>query len=140
MINSSRDATLFNLEMQSHWACYICIRAAGFLENSIKELFSSYIRGKANENVANFAIRQLDSINNPKTKKFIEVANCFSKEWAADIQNFSDSNGYGYAIDAIMTNRHQIAHGKDSSITVTRLQDYLDRSVKLLEYIETVCK
>jgi len=43
------------------------------------------------------------------------------------------------AIDSIMNNRNQIAHGKNQSISVAQVQDYLNRSVKAVEFIENQC-
>jgi hypothetical protein len=44
------------------------------------------------------------------------------------------------AIDSIMANRHAIAHGRDSGITVVRVVSYLDKCVEIIEFIEAQCK
>jgi len=43
------------------------------------------------------------------------------------------------AIDAIMANRHLIAHGKDSGISLVRVEQYLKKSIEVVEFIETQC-
>ncbi len=49
-------------------------------------------------------------------------------------------NGPKEAIDSIMANRHRIAHGRDSGITVARVREYLDKSVEVVEFIEAQCQ
>jgi hypothetical protein len=48
-------------------------------------------------------------------------------------------NGRKDAIDSIMNNRHLIAHGKDSGITVARVNDYLRKCIEVIEFIEAQC-
>jgi hypothetical protein len=43
------------------------------------------------------------------------------------------------AIDSIMANRHQIAHGKDVGITVARVKEYLEKVVEIVDFIEVQC-
>jgi len=35
-----------------------------------------------------------------------------------------------------MNNRHQIAHGKSSGITIARVRSYLDKAEEVLNFIE----
>jgi hypothetical protein len=44
------------------------------------------------------------------------------------------------AIDAIMSNRHLVAHGKDSGISLARVSVYLRKSVEVIEFIEKQCQ
>lgn len=127
------------LELRAHWARYICVLASGFLENSLKELYSHYARSSSAPAIGNYVELQLDRIQNPKSSGFIETAQSFNKQWASDLNSFLDEDGRREAIDAIMANRHQIAHGKDSGITLARVSDYLAKSVRTIEFIENQC-
>ena len=42
-------------EILSHWAKYLCVLSAGFLENSISELYISFTKGAASEPIVNYA-------------------------------------------------------------------------------------
>ena len=63
----------------------------------------------------------------------------FNKDWEEDLRNCLESDGKKEAIDAIMANRHQIAHGKDSGITLVRVKEYLEKCVMVVEFIEMQC-
>jgi len=89
--------------------------------------------------VGDYVESQLERVQNPKASRFVETAQAFNNRWANDLTIFLEEDGRKEAIDAIMANRHQIAHGKDSGITLARVSDYLAKSVRVIEFIETQC-
>jgi hypothetical protein len=54
--------------------------------------------------------------------------------------NWGGTDGRRDAINSIIANRHQIAHGETSRITLLRLKDYFSKAVQVLEFIEDQCK
>jgi len=136
LVKKSSAATAADIELQAHWARYACVLAAGLLENAIVDLYSDFVGRNAQKPVAHYATVQIAKIQNPKTNRFAEVARSFKSSWADDLEKFVEQNGRKEAIDAIMANRHQIAHGKDSNITVAGVSAYLDKSEEVLEFIE----
>jgi hypothetical protein len=128
-----------DFELQSHWAKYLCVLSAGFLENAISEVYIDFVRNKAHQPVANYASSMLSNIRNPKTAKFIEVAYAFKKSWGDELDDFVKENGRAEAVNSIMHNRHLIAHGKNSNVTVVRLQNWFETSVEVIVFIENQC-
>lgn len=126
-------------QLQAHWARYLCVLAAGFLENALFDVYSRYAKRCANEQVANYVEAALARLQNPKADKFLDTARAFDRSWEEGLRAFIEDNGRKDAIDAIMANRHQIAHGKDSGISLVRVQQYLERSIEVVEYIEDQC-
>lgn len=139
LIGQANELPLDQLELRSHWARYICVLSSGFLENALREIYSRYARSCSTPAVANYVEARLDWVQNPKASRFIETAQAFNKQWAVDLEAYLGQAGRKEAIDAIMANRHQIAHGKDSGITLVRIKDYLDKSVGVVEFIEDQC-
>ena len=129
-----------DMEMRAHWAKYLCVLAAGFLEIALIEVYSYYCNKGANKAVASFARRNLERIQNPKSSRFVEITAFFSKEWGDNLRQFVDDKGRKEAIDSIMTNRHMIAHGKRSDITLVRAKEYLIKSIEVVEFIEAQCR
>lgn len=140
LIAKTQSATGGDVEMQSHWAKYLCVLVAGFLENALAELYGDYCKRSASPAVANFAARSLTRIRNPKTNTFIEVCGGFDKAWAESLEVFIEDDGRREAINSIMANRHLIAHGKDSGITVARVNEYFGKALTVLDFIEEQCK
>lgn len=129
-----------DIEMQSHWAKYMCVLCAGFLENAVTEIYGDFVKGASSQPVANFAEYILSKTQNPKASKFVEISAKFKKNWGDSLETFLDDNGRKEAINAIMTNRHLIAHGKTSYITIVQVKDYLKKSVEVIEFIENQCR
>lgn len=139
LINQARSFDGDQLELQSHWARYLCVLVAGFLENAISEVYSSYVQKCSNEQVANYVEAVLGRIQNPKSQKFLETARSFNRDWELSLNDYIEQNGRKDAIDSVMTNRHLIAHGKDSGITLARLDQYFKKGVEVIDYIEGQC-
>jgi hypothetical protein len=135
-----KDATGDDVEMQSHWAKYLCVLCAGFIENAIKEIYGDFVKGAASTPVANYSIKTLSRIQNPQTTKFIETARAFKSNWADELEAFVAEDGRKDATDSIMSNRHNIAHGKDSGVSIVRMKEWYKKSVEVLEYLETQCR
>ena len=127
------------IEIISHWAKYLCVLCAGFLENALTEVYVDFCSKTASPNVTSYARASLSRINNPNTETFYQVTNSFSKPWGDNLIIFVEENGRKEAINAIMSNRHKIAHGKNSDITLVRLRDYFKKAVDVVDFIEQQC-
>lgn len=140
LIDSTRESCGDNLELQGHWGKYVCILAAGFLENAISQVYIPLVTSSSSPSVSNFTQRILEKIQNPKSHRFIETARSFKKEWGDDLENFLNTeDDLKDAIDSIMRNRHLIAHGKNTSVSVVKVKEQLEKCVFIIEYIEKQC-
>ncbi len=139
LLNSTRKNSNNDLELQAHWAKYICVLCAGFLEFAIAQLYSDVAKQSAPVFIHNHVTHYLFKIQNPKATKFVEVAKSFKPEWGEALQQFVEDGGRSEAIGNIMKNRHLIAHGKDSQITISKITDYLNKSIEVLDFIELQC-
>jgi hypothetical protein len=92
-----------DFEMRSHWAKYLCVLSAGFLENAISEVYGDFVRGAASKPVADYAMSTLSRIQNPKTSRFIEIARQFKTSWADALETYVDSGG---------RRSHKLDHGE----------------------------
>ena len=128
-----------DIEIISHWAKYLCVLSAGFLENSLIEVYVHFSTSASSPHVASFTRTALSHIQNPNSSRFVETANSFNKTWGENLEIFLDDKGRREAINAIMANRHKIAHGKNSDISFHRLRDYLGKAIEVIEFIETQC-
>lgn len=130
-----------NIEMQSHWAKYICILSAGVIENALREFYTDYAVKQVSEPVGRYVSSTISPIKNPKIQKFLEIASAFQQAWRDELEIYANLEGRGDAINSIMTNRHQVAHGKShiSNITLAQLKEYLAKAVEVLEFIDQQC-
>lgn len=141
LINRTSDATQ-DINLQGHWGRYLCIMAAGFLEYSLQAIYSDFAYGASNPYVASFVEKQLQkSISNPKSEIFLQTAGAFNPQWREELEEFFETDQVRLkgAIDSIMSARNSIAHGGPQGISVASVRNYLECSVKVLEFIEGQC-
>lgn len=134
------DPSTKALEMQAHWARYICVLTSGFVENIVRDLYGQYVtKGSYSPAVIRYAKKQLDGVQNPRSSRLIEIAAAFDPAWGRELNAFLALDYRDEALNSIMSNRHLIAHGRSSHITVASVSAYLSKIVEVAEYIEGQC-
>lgn len=139
LFDKTEAAAAGDLELQGHWGRYLCVLVAGFLENAISEIYVEFSQQNASQPVANALSERILRINNPKAQRFVETAAAFKSAWGRELEEFLEQDGRKDAIDSIMNNRHLITHGRNASISVARVQAYLQKSVEVIEFLEAQC-
>ena len=134
------DSSTKALEMQGHWARYICVLTSGYVENAVREIYGQYVRKNSySQAVIRYTTKQLESIQNPRPEKLIKTAASFDPTWGRDLEAHLAQNFRGEALNSIMSNRHLIAHGRSSNITVGQVNLYLGKAVEVAEFMEVQC-
>jgi hypothetical protein len=127
-----------DLELQSHWARYLCILVSGYLETSVRAIYGEYTSKRADENVANYVSSRLGSFQSPKMGNILELTRAFSRQWAEELENATEGE-LKESVDSIVANRHNIAHGRDVGISYVTIREYYQNAVKVVELIEDQC-
>jgi len=139
LFDKASSFSTVDLEALSHWGKYLCVLSAGFIENGVKEIYSKFVSASANPYITNYVNQSLSKLRNPKTGNILELTGSFNKVWRDSLEEYMNDEGRREAIDSIMTNRHKIAHGKNSDITIRRVNDYFKKAIQVIEYIESNC-
>jgi len=125
-------------ELLAHWAKYLCVLVSGFIENSVRTLLSKYAMNKASPIVANFVESKLKGVRNLNDEKLVQLLGSFSSEWKDTfIQKRTETQKA--AIDSVVANRHQIAHGRFVGLTLSRMKQYYDEVVQAIVLIDEQC-
>lgn len=125
-------------EIQSHWARYLCIRVSGFLEISIRSIYSQYTKDKAAPFVVNYVESQLKIFQNPNMEKVLKITRYFNPSWAERLDKITEGE-IKDAIVSIVAQRNQIAHGVNAGITYSKIKTYYQNAIQLVELIERQC-
>lgn len=132
----SRVSTISqDLELQAHWARYLCVLTSGFLEESVRILLSEYVQKKANATVSRYVTAQLSGFQNPKAGKILELLRGFDPVWAESVEQFMGDERKD-AVDSIVNNRHQIAHGQSVGISYVTIKKYYEKAAEVVDFIE----
>ncbi|MCA9076038.1 MAG: hypothetical protein KDA93_13505 [Planctomycetaceae bacterium] len=122
-------------ELLAHWARYLCVLASGFIEASVRTIVAEYATKRASPEIAHFIGKSLKSFSNAKMSKIYEVASQFGNDFGDKLIQSMDEE-YEAAVDSIVSNRHQIAHGRNVGIGLVTIQQYYKSAVKAVEVIE----
>jgi RiboL-PSP-HEPN len=125
-------------EIRSHWARYLCIRVSGFLEVSVRSIYSQYAKDKSAPFVANYIEKQLSNFQNPNMEKILNIVRSFNPLWAESLGR-SVEGEIKDAIDSIVAVRHKVAHGDNVGITYVKIKKYYEITIKLVELLEKQC-
>ncbi len=136
-INDVQRLSSDDLELQAHWARYLCILVSGFLENSIRTIYSEYAKEKASPQIVNFVEEKLKGFQNPRMEKVFQLMASFDEEWGKQLKTKTEGE-IKDAVNSIVILRNSIAHGKSVGITYITIQDYYKSSKKLLDVIDEI--
>lgn len=124
-------------ELRSHLTKYICVLCSGFIENSVYHAFSDIAENNCEQSVVlTYAKSQLYKIQNANSEKIRGLAKSFNPDWHDPLRDYLQEENRGAAINYILKDRHNIAHGRDSDITILKLENYLNKTVEVIKYIE----
>jgi len=126
-----------DIELQSEWAKYLCVLVSGFLEVSIRAIYTEYTRNKAHRNVANFVSSRLSGFQNPNMDMIFQRAGAFNQDWRKELESIDDE--LKASINSIVTLRNKIAHGDDVDLTYRRIKEYYQNAIKVLQFMENQC-
>ena len=137
-----RIGDVSDLELQNHWARYLCVRVSGFIETSVRSILIDYAINSSAPDVANFVRHRLESgrggFQNPNMGNIIDLLKSFNSEWARLVESVA-TDEMKQAINSIVADRNSIAHGGDQGITYSTIQRYYQNAVAVIELIEDQC-
>ncbi|MCZ6677561.1 MAG: HEPN domain-containing protein [Candidatus Poribacteria bacterium] len=127
-----------DLELKAHWARYLCILSSGFIETSVRAIYSAYARNKAHSNIVNFVEAQLRRFQNPKMQQILNVTRTFNPSWADNLESETEGE-IKASIDSIVANRNNIAHGRNVGVSYSQIKSWYENVVKLVDILEVQC-
>jgi hypothetical protein len=125
-------------ELRADWARYLCVLTCGYVEAAVCAIFSEFASKKSAPAIARFVHKKLEKFCSPKHGSIIALASVFSVEWAEQLR----ANTLGEIkdhVDSLVANRHLIAHGRDSNVTIARVSEWFGSAKKLVRALEAQC-
>lgn len=124
-------------EVQAHWAQYLCVRAAGLVETCVALIVTDYCQTRCSPELQRFLKSHLGRFQNANPEKIKQLLTSFEPQWGPGIDAYWDGQRRG-ALTSIFNNRHLIAHGKGSNVTIGRLKPWYDDTKLVIEFIRSM--
>ncbi len=126
-----------NDELRAHMAKYLCIRISGLMETFFKRKIANYLNGKTPKPVESYVNNAFKTFSSVSTKKIVTTMEIFSHDWASDFQeNITDTQKA--SLDAIIANRHHLAHGKDQGLTLKQIEEHYNNIKEIMALVEII--
>ncbi len=122
----------------AHWARYLCILSSGYLETAIRATYSEYARKQSSPNVAGYVENRLKNFRSAKMSRIIELTRMFNPDWADQLKRDTEGE-LANSVDSIVDNRHSLAHGKDTGVSLVNLKNWHRNATKVITLIEKLC-
>ena len=137
----SSDDDLLKRDM----AKYICVLVSGYIEHSMRMLICDYSSGKSSPIIQHYVDSNVKRITNCHYNKIVDILDRFNPPWADDFKNKIQTkemiaNQYKDSINSIISTRHQIAHGKNTGITLSRIEQYYVIAKETVTVLDTSIK
>ena len=130
-----RVGDIEDIEMQSHWAKYLCVLVSGFVETSVQSLLIAYAEEKSTPQVARYVSQRIKRLQNVKTEKLLTLFGDFNQAWREELDIMMNDE-IRNAINSVVDYRNNIAHGQHVGLTYTRVHNWYKNSLDLIKYIE----
>ena len=96
---------------------------SGYLESACREAVLAYTSKRANENIVNYVSHTLDRFSNPKMDKILHLFQAVDQDATDKLKGFADGK-IKASVNSIVSNRHRIAHGRSTQITIAQVRSY----------------
>ena len=121
-------------------AQHICVSTNGYLEVYIRSSVKDIFRPRCDQNALRVISRTLDGYYNFKSEK---VCKLFSDIWPEKTEQlrvyFKTNDQFSDAIGSIVGNKNTIAHRGSSSVTIARVQPWLETIINHLDEFDQTC-
>jgi hypothetical protein len=125
-------------EMQSHWVAYLCVIVCGFLDTTVRSVYSEYASTRAEPAVQRFVGRQLRRQQNLNMEKILQICEAFDHGWRVQLEAAVQGERAA-SVNSIVANRNRIAHGDSVDLTYGQLNRYYERTLEVVNQICVQC-
>jgi hypothetical protein len=123
-----------SLELQAHFARYLCVLTNGYLEKSVEALAKECCRLSASGPVLKFAQASLDGFINPYSYRIENLIGSFDQLWKDRLTEFLTPER-AEAINSIVGLKNNIAHGGEATVTYLTIKSYYELSQGVIEFL-----
>lgn len=102
---------------------HICVLMAGALETGIQEILGSFCVKKSARHVGSYAAKRISTFSNANPDKILQLVGDFDAAWRDELENFWVGAVKDH-IGSIVGNRHLIAHGRPTEVSISRIQEW----------------
>lgn len=118
---------------------FLCVRASGFVESSIRNLVGEFTSGTSPKQIQSYVNKETKYITNLRYDKLLEILNSFDKNWKEAFETKINDEQKA-ALNTIVSNRNNIAHGENDAISYNLMVNYYQRIKEVVDILKQIIK
>lgn len=127
------------VDIRGHWVRYLVVVSSGFIETTVRDIFSDYAESKSAPRVSRYVTHALERPGNMTSDKLSKLVRTFDPDWWDDFDTSKESDAIKSSLNSIVNNRNLIAHGENISLTIGQLRSYFDQCLVLIDLLFKKC-
>ncbi len=120
------DPVKSDAELQSQLARFLCVLTSGLIEQALILTLAEYSQRRSHPTVARYVSANVSKIRNAKFEDILIILGNFSPKWREHFEETTSAEVKD-AINSIVNNRNQIAHGGQTGISPVHYTEYYRR-------------
>ena len=128
-----------NEEQKAYLAKFLCVRTSGYIESAIRNLINEFADKTTPKPIQSYVNKEVKYITNLKFDKLSNLLNSFDEDWKIEFED-KVNDAQKSAINSIVSNRNNIAHGENDSITYGSMKDYYTHCKEVVEILKSIIK
>jgi RiboL-PSP-HEPN len=127
-------------EVHAFFARYIVVFASGIYEDCIEHLFTEFAKKYGNAEIAFFMSKMLHlHFRNPEYGAMKGWLKHINSDYGDELdQKLISTVGCKDALDSVVTNKNEVAHGKSCSATLGDVEKYHQRVLPIFDAVEDI--
>jgi len=121
-------------QVQSALASLLAMRAAGLIENGVKDVLTHYGQINGNERIKRYVYETISYENSLNCAKIKTVLNRFDPDWWPDIDALL-TNAERAAVNSLKGIRDRVAHGNAPGAGYVTIRDYYGECKTFIEKV-----
>jgi hypothetical protein len=135
VIELAREVEPF--EAKSDLACFACVLTSGMIEVACRHYLGRYAERRASPEIVNYIQKKLYRFQNPRTEEIDALLRGFTSTIADDFSAAIGNEGKD-AIDSVVNNKNQLAHGKGAGLGLDTMERYLKDVLKAIDSLRDI--
>lgn len=137
-LNKAKKASVNDMQLASMLSSYLVVLISGIYEDCVEHLIVQRAAKSNDKELENLIKMLIDrQFRNPLYKKIKEIINALDPSYKSKLDSKIDTRSRE-AINSIVRNKNNVAHGKTSNATLNDIADYHKRALKIFDALENI--
>ena len=129
--------SVLNPKMQSYIAQFLSVYISGSMEEGLRILLIEFAKPGSPDEIHKFTKHNVEGFTTPFANNIKQLLNKFSSDWGSEFSTRIEHSQKA-SLDSLVVNKNNIAHGRQSLITLVDVEKFYKDCQKIIELIDDI--